>query len=417
MGPLTRSGSASSISPTCSTTRCSSSPCSSRPSLSWVQPSSGRTLSGSLSPSSNRGRNKFVTTTLNGFVMCAWVMPEIVAGFVGTHISTRGGPWTASWTTLGSARTGCTRRRCWRSLSPTYGGAPPFPCSCTRPDSPTCPVSCSKPPRSTAPVQLALLRRVIIPLMRRSIMVNLMLITLQTLQSFTLIFVLTAGGPGEASMTTPLYIYQQAFQLYDISYGSAMCLVLLMLGALFSVDLHQADQGRGSGSVTSAITLGEGVKRGEVESARQAQVRRGRFRINSPRKTMSTICVYFVLALVAMFFIAPLLWIVLSSFEPAATMGTNAPLVLSFSNFAKVLNWINVLSTAHQFVDLVGVDGDANCCHFAVRCLPAVSLPDALPQSRSCTPSSSPLGCRSRPSWCLCTSCSPGSTWSTTTPP
>jgi multiple sugar transport system permease protein len=54
---------------------------------------------------------------------------------------------------------------------------------------------------------------------------------------------------------------------------------------------------------------------------------------------MSTISVYFVLALVALFFIAPLLWIVLSSFEPGAAIGTNAPLVLSLSNFANVLNW------------------------------------------------------------------------------
>jgi multiple sugar transport system permease protein len=83
--------------------------------------------------------------------------------------------------------------------------------------------------------QLSMLRRVIIPLLRRSIVTNLMLITLQTLASFTLIFVLTAGGPGEESQTTPLYIYQQALQLYDISYGTAMCIVLLLIGALFSI--------------------------------------------------------------------------------------------------------------------------------------------------------------------------------------
>ena len=83
--------------------------------------------------------------------------------------------------------------------------------------------------------QLSMLRRIIIPLLRRSIVTNLMLITLQTLASFTLIFVLTAGGPGEESQTTPLYIYQQALQLYDISYGTAMCIVLLLIGALFSV--------------------------------------------------------------------------------------------------------------------------------------------------------------------------------------
>ncbi len=83
--------------------------------------------------------------------------------------------------------------------------------------------------------QLSLLRRVILPLMRRSIVTNLMLITLQTLASFTLIFVMTAGGPGEASQTTPLVHLPAGFQLYDISYGTAMCIVLLLIGALFSV--------------------------------------------------------------------------------------------------------------------------------------------------------------------------------------
>ena len=77
----------------------------------------------------------------------------------------------------------------------------------------------------------------------------------------------------------------------------------------------------------------------QVDTSGTTAVRSGRFRIDSPRKTMSTISVYFVLVLVALFFIAPLLWIVLSSFEPGAAIGTNAPLVLSLSNFANVLNW------------------------------------------------------------------------------
>jgi multiple sugar transport system permease protein len=88
--------------------------------------------------------------------------------------------------------------------------------------------------------------------------------------------------------------------------------------------------------VTSALPVELKVR---VDRSATTAVRSGRFRIDSPRKTMSTISVYFVLALVALFFIAPLLWIVLSSFEPGAAIGTNAPLVLSFSNFAAVLNW------------------------------------------------------------------------------
>ena len=88
--------------------------------------------------------------------------------------------------------------------------------------------------------------------------------------------------------------------------------------------------------MTSALPVELNV---HVDTSGITAVRSGRFRIDSPRKTMSTISVYFVLALVALFFIAPLLWIVLSSFEPGAAIGTNAPLVLTLSNFAKVLNW------------------------------------------------------------------------------
>jgi len=78
------------------------------------------------------------------------------------------------------------------------------------------------------------LRRVSLPLIRRSIVSNLMLITLQTLAAFGLIFVMTGGGPGTASQTTPLYMYEQSFKFYQLGYGTAMALVLLVIGGLFS---------------------------------------------------------------------------------------------------------------------------------------------------------------------------------------
>jgi multiple sugar transport system permease protein len=88
--------------------------------------------------------------------------------------------------------------------------------------------------------------------------------------------------------------------------------------------------------VTTALPVELEVR---VDRSATTAVRSGRFRMDSPRKAISTISVYFVLALVAIFFITPLLWIVLSSFEPGAAIGTNAPLVLSLSNFGHVLTW------------------------------------------------------------------------------
>jgi multiple sugar transport system permease protein len=74
-----------------------------------------------------------------------------------------------------------------------------------------------------------------IPLVRRTIATNLMLITLQTLSVFGLIYTMTKGGPGGKSMTLPLFAYTQAFVAFDLGYGTAIALLLLLIGGVFSV--------------------------------------------------------------------------------------------------------------------------------------------------------------------------------------
>ncbi|MFF4030447.1 carbohydrate ABC transporter permease [Streptomyces sviceus] len=74
-----------------------------------------------------------------------------------------------------------------------------------------------------------------LPMIRRSIGTNLMLNTLQTLSVFGLIWVMTRGGPGDKSQTLPLFMYEQAFQNSMIGYGTAVALLLLLVGSVFSV--------------------------------------------------------------------------------------------------------------------------------------------------------------------------------------
>ncbi|QCO98874.1 sugar ABC transporter permease [Arthrobacter sp. 24S4-2] len=74
-----------------------------------------------------------------------------------------------------------------------------------------------------------------LPLIRSSIATNLMLVTLQTLGVFTLIWVMTAGGPSNASTTLPVLAYQEAFKFGDIGYGTAIASVLIFLGLVFGV--------------------------------------------------------------------------------------------------------------------------------------------------------------------------------------
>ena len=74
-----------------------------------------------------------------------------------------------------------------------------------------------------------------VPLIRQSVATNLMLITLQTLSVFGLIYIMTAGGPANASQTLPLYMYERAFSYGQLGYGTAIALLLLLIGGLASL--------------------------------------------------------------------------------------------------------------------------------------------------------------------------------------
>ncbi len=73
-----------------------------------------------------------------------------------------------------------------------------------------------------------------LPMIKTSISTNLMLITLQTLSVFTLIWVMTKGGPASASSTLPVLAYHEAFQFGDIGYGTAIATIMLVVGAIFA---------------------------------------------------------------------------------------------------------------------------------------------------------------------------------------
>ncbi len=76
------------------------------------------------------------------------------------------------------------------------------------------------------------LAQVILPIMKPTIVTNFILVTIGNLSDFTLIYALTHGGPGNATQTLPLYIYEQAFSYYELGYGTAVAMVLIAIGAV-----------------------------------------------------------------------------------------------------------------------------------------------------------------------------------------
>lgn len=78
-----------------------------------------------------------------------------------------------------------------------------------------------------------------LPLIRPFLMVAVVIRLIDALKSFDIIFAMTQGGPGNASETINLYLYQTAFAYYDIGYGSAIASVFfVIIVALSLVALH-----------------------------------------------------------------------------------------------------------------------------------------------------------------------------------
>jgi multiple sugar transport system permease protein len=78
-------------------------------------------------------------------------------------------------------------------------------------------------------------RLVILPLLKPTIVTNLLLVTILNLSEFTLIYAMTQGGPGVETTTLPIYVYQEAFVFHQLGYGTAISLVLVLIGAVFSL--------------------------------------------------------------------------------------------------------------------------------------------------------------------------------------
>ncbi|MEV5351861.1 carbohydrate ABC transporter permease [Streptomyces sp. NPDC086081] len=183
-----------------------------------------------------RRASKPVRTLTGGIVVTAWVLPEVVAGFLLYAFFRREGTLNAvlDWLHLPSQNWLYTLPILAVSFANVWRG--------TAFSMLVYSAALNEIPREiteAAEVDGAGGRRrmwhITLPMIRRSIGTNLMLNTLQTLSVFGLIWVMTRGGPGGRSQTLPLFMYEQAFQNSLIGYGTAVALLLLLVGSLFSL--------------------------------------------------------------------------------------------------------------------------------------------------------------------------------------
>ncbi|WP_084959182.1 carbohydrate ABC transporter permease [Thermoactinospora rubra] len=82
------------------------------------------------------------------------------------------------------------------------------------------------------------------PLLRPYVAVVLVLGAMDAMQVFTSVFVMTQGGPQDATMTLGYYIYDSAFRRFDVGYANAMGIVLWAILVVFSVVSYRTTRGR-----------------------------------------------------------------------------------------------------------------------------------------------------------------------------
>jgi len=78
-------------------------------------------------------------------------------------------------------------------------------------------------------------RMIVLPLMRPTIIAVVLLVALLSLANFSLIYIMTQGGPGAATNILPLYSYQQAFSYNNLAYGALIGNVMVVIASIFGV--------------------------------------------------------------------------------------------------------------------------------------------------------------------------------------
>ena len=85
-------------------------------------------------------------------------------------------------------------------------------------------------------------RYLTLPMIAPFIMVATIIRSIDAVKSFDIIYAMTQGGPGTASETINIYLYNTAFAYYDIGYSSAMVIVFFALIILLSMVLLMVRQ-------------------------------------------------------------------------------------------------------------------------------------------------------------------------------
>lgn len=77
--------------------------------------------------------------------------------------------------------------------------------------------------------------RITLPLLMPTVFLYMLVSTVTTIAIFGLVYALTRGGPGGATEIVSIYIYNQSFTAFQLGYGAAVAVVMLVISIAIGI--------------------------------------------------------------------------------------------------------------------------------------------------------------------------------------
>lgn len=184
----------------------------------------------------------WLRVVVGGVVIVAWMMPAVTAGMTWYASSTAGGTFA---TLIGSGQTDFlhTHPLLIVTLANTWSqcGFAMLVLAAALRNIPGEVIEAATL-ENASPWQR--FRMVMLPLLRPTIVTTVLLVTLLTLANFALIYIMTQGGPNNATNILPVYSYQQAFEFNNLAYGALIGDVMVVIATILGFAYVRASRSR-----------------------------------------------------------------------------------------------------------------------------------------------------------------------------
>ena len=180
--------------------------------------------------------SRAVQAIVGGIIILSWVVPELIAGFMWYALLGQDGVLQQAANALGLpfSQLLVTHPMAAVNLANTWRGVA-FSMMLFSAALAAFPTDLLEAAQVDGAGSLKRIFLVVLPNLKGTFLVDIVLVTLATLNDFVLIFTMTGGGPGEESQVLSTYMYQLGFTEYRIAYATAVSVVLLIIGVILSV--------------------------------------------------------------------------------------------------------------------------------------------------------------------------------------